>query len=270
MCRLFGMAAPSPSPIRWALSSAENSLERQSTRHPDGWGLASFDEDAASLYKGSDPAFADGDYRTTLRDVEGDHVIAHVRRATVGARFPRNNHPFRCGPWIFAHNGTLSQIETIRGPILDHLPDDLEARIGGETDSELLFHLVMAYLRDAEGTLDTGLEAAGRATRKAVRHVAELDEEHDADSPSEMNVLLTRGEGFVATRYGRSLFVLDEGKLDPANHSTDAPNLDGSVAVASERVASLGAWSEVPEESLLVLRPGEPAKRHELRPRTVA
>lgn len=270
MCRLFGMAAPSPSPIRWALSSAENSLERQSTRHPDGWGLAAFDEDAATLHKGSDPAFADGDYRTTLRRVDADHVLAHVRRATVGARFPRNNHPFRCGPWIFAHNGTLSQIETIRGPILEHLPDDLEARISGETDSELLFHLAMAYLRDAEGTLDTDLEAAARAVREAVAHVADLDEEYGADSPSEMNVLLTRGDGFVATRYGHSLYVLDDEKLDPANHTAEAPDLSDSVAVASERVAALGAWSEVPEDSLMVLRPAEPARRHELRPRVVA
>lgn len=264
------MAAPSPSPIRWALCAAENSLERQSTRHPDGWGLATFNGgDRATLHKGADPAFADGRYRMTLRGVDAHHVIAHVRRATVGPRAVRNNHPFRCGPWTLAHNGTLNRIEDIRQPIRDVLRDELRGNIGGETDSELLFHLIMAYLWEDEGTIDAGLGAAGRAVERAVNHVAELDEKVGAEDPSEMNVILSRGDGFVATRYGHSLYVLDD--PDPAaNHTADGPDLSDTVAVASERVARRSAWSEVDPRTLLVLRPGDEAEVRDLDARVVA
>ncbi len=274
MCRLFGYAGPVPATVDWALMQAENSLERQSTRHRDGWGIGYFRDGRPHLRKSTTPAFADRAYGHALRTVESTHVIGHVRRATVGGRTLFNNHPFHHEGWIFAHNGTLATFPEAREAFLEHVAPDLQERIQGATDSEILFHLLLTLARDQHGTLDLTVDHMVGPVRRVAAIVAEQDAAHEVDDPSGLNILLSNGRGLLATRRGRDLHLhRPVGGRCIATAAGTAVALPGAgAAVASEPLgrvepranagstsstnpqASGGdAWEPVPEGSVVLV-----------------
>ena len=117
MCQLLGMNSRLPASL--TLSFTGFSQRGGCTdHHADGWGIAFFESD------GSDPGrgvryFVDKEGAATspiaqmLRSypIKSHNVVAHVRKATVGAVNLENCHPFVRELWgrywVFAHNGDL-------------------------------------------------------------------------------------------------------------------------------------------------------------------
>ena len=140
MCQLLGMNSRLPASL--TLSFTGFSQRGGCTdHHADGWGIAFFESD------GSDPGrgvryFVDKEGAATspiaqmLRNypIKSHNVVAHVRKATVGAVNLENCHPFVRELWgrywVFAHNGDLK----------DYAPA-LHGNFHpvGSTDSELAF-----------------------------------------------------------------------------------------------------------------------------------
>ena len=102
MCRVFGFRSAFPSAVHNSLVRARNALTVQSRQHPDGWGVAFFEEDGPHLLRGTGPAFVDGDFTRAAGVVSARTVLAHVRKASAGGVKETNCHPFVRGPWAFA------------------------------------------------------------------------------------------------------------------------------------------------------------------------
>jgi glutamine amidotransferase len=202
MCRLFGCHSLEPGPVTHELFHAANALRVQSREHPDGWGLGWFEGDAPRVVRSLTPAHGDLEFEKLSHFVAARTVLAHVRKASVGAIAMQNTHPFQRGPWLFAHNGTLPEWEKARGPLEALIDRSLLAQVHGETDSERCFLLFLTRLRrrcDVENASRDDAVAALRETQSLLKQVL--------PTPASTTFLLSDGRLFLACRRGRSLFL---------------------------------------------------------------
>lgn len=207
MCRLFGLHAGRNviTATFWLLDAPDN-LAAQSRRNPDGTGLGVFDaEGHPQLRKQPMAAWHDRDFACEAHELTGTTFVAHVRYATTGALDVANTHPFLQEGRIFAHNGVVEGLEEL---------DDRLGLLGasklvaGQTDSERVFALITATIRDHGGDVAAGIV-------DAVRWVA------DNVSVYAVNILLSTATDVWALRYPEShmLYVLDRrasGDADPS------------------------------------------------------
>lgn len=144
MCELFGLSASAPARVRYDLNRfAAEGGERHQNR--DGWGIVLHEGPDAHWFREADAASKSAlDRFVSTHAAPHSSVIAHVRRASQGARGLQNTHPFRRTlmgrPQHFAHNGTLHGIA--------QLPEAraLAQHAIGETDSELAFLILLNRL----------------------------------------------------------------------------------------------------------------------------
>jgi predicted glutamine amidotransferase len=260
MCRLLGIVASELTEFGLALTGAPRSLATLSREHPDGWGIAIHDGTAGPgdgdetwrLHRGTAPAGVDARFHDLAARSRGHLLVAHVRQKTVGPTRLENSHPFVRDGWVFAHNGTITDQETVRaGTSARRLGE-----IAGDTDSELFFAHLLTRL-DERGLLRPGDEHA-RLSVTALVH--EVTAELRAARIGAFNFLLSDGHTTYAHRCGRSLFVLERGPADPVRERREvAPGAAvmtrwtarrQAIFVASERITS-EPWREVPDGTLL-------------------
>ena len=193
MCELFGVS----SSRRIEVNDLLKEFFSHSVRHPNGWGMAVFYENAVSLEK--EPVQADKSAYLKERlqhKISVRTMIAHIRLATRGVMEYANCHPFvlrdnggRC--WTLAHNGT----------IFDYPRHDpyLHRQEGG-TDSERILCFLVDQINQQQLAL-------GRALTKAERF-ALLDElVGDMAGGNKLNLLVYDGELlYVHTNYANSLY----------------------------------------------------------------
>ncbi len=194
MCRLFGLTAgrESVAATFWLLGAPDN-LRDQSQLNPDGTGLGTFDMQGQPVVEKQplsavhDPAFA-----TEARDRRSRTFVAHVRRSSGTPVRLANTHPFTMAGRLFAHNGSVSDLDRLDA----HLGTDLQ-RVTGDTDSERLFALITREAERADD-LATGI-------REAVRWVV------DELELVSINFILTEPQDLWALRYpaARELWLLD-------------------------------------------------------------
>lgn len=234
MCRHLAYIGP-PVRIGSLLLDAPHSLRRQAhaprlmhRRHenPDGWGVAWYEpgRDEPVRYRTTvslehDRAFADADARASS-------MLAAVRLASPGLALERDNTaPFMRGALAFSLNGYGFR-DGREARLRAAVPRERAARLEGDTDSEVLFALVLERLE------------AGATTSEALRDVTVLAE---PDDDLHLNLLLTDGHAITATTWGNSLFTRDTGD---------------TVLVASEPLDEDAGWTRVPERSVVEARPG--------------
>ena len=265
MCRLYGFVATEPTRLDCSLVRAQNALQVQSdrdrrgVRNADGWGIAHWNPSGFTVDKSTNPAFADARFVETASSIASNAVIAHVRAATVGCVGDENTHPFRHGPWAFAHNGTISGFTHIR----THLDVGQFGPPLGDTDSELAFRWMLN--RMARHGIDPGepavsieplLDVVGEAVLDLVRIAMRVDE---SDSPK-LNFLISDGKHMVASRWGNSLYwAFRRGVPDCAvcgiSHCPTADDDYRAVVIASEPITNED-WSEIPEGTVFGVGPG--------------
>jgi predicted glutamine amidotransferase len=254
MCRLFAVRADRPVSAEPALVSAPHALVRQSCCdlrgecHPSGWGIGYFVDGSPARVRSTRPASDDPKYIEASRTVVSPVLIGHVRQASVGRVSEANTHPFVHGRWLFAHNGTLQGFGDDPEPLRRLIRPGLRERIEGETDSEHLFHFLLGRI-ERKSRLDAGVLAGvvGEALREVAGRYSGTAEE-----PTRLNVVLTDGDHFLATRWGHSL------------HMTELPTPDvvagdgRGTAIASEPMTASG-WSEVPDRHVVIVQGGRRA-----------
>lgn len=114
--------------------------------HLDGWGIA-----ACTALGPQKVAESAGDveqeeapYRaavSALAAMAPSAAFAHFRKATYGDIRVENVQPFLDGRWVFMHNGTVQQLDTL-GP---------KPPVRGSTDSEEFFHRWCGQGKEIEG-----------------------------------------------------------------------------------------------------------------------
>ena len=144
----------------------------------DGYGFAWYADDGRlGVYRDVLPAWGDGNLQSLASMISAPLILAHVRASTYGAVSRSNCHPFVHSRWSFMHNGQIAEFGLYRRKLEAELSDDLYARRVGNTDSELLFLLLLEYglERDVHQACAKTLELIARVTdgcRKASRITA--------------------------------------------------------------------------------------------------
>ena len=253
MCRLLGIVASEPTEFRIVLKEAPRSMATLSRQHPDGWGLAIYDDvpDAEwVIHKSTQCAQDDERFHSLAVGSRGEILVAHIRQRTVGHSTLENTHPFQRGRWVFAHNGTIKDLAFLR----ERSSAERLAEIAGQTDSELFFTYLLTAL-DRAGLSDADASLATDAViRTAMR---ELRARPDFGA---CNFLLSEGRSSYAHRFGRSLFLLERSPSDRVVAmretkegvmvQTPWSQRRQAVIIASERLTD-EPWQEVPEGTLL-------------------
>lgn len=269
MCRLYGLQATHPTRAACELIDAQNALIRQSAKdarglsNPDGWGLGQIHDDTAGCFRQVGPASEDASYRTEALRVQGELLLAHVRRATVGTPSQANTHPFRVGRAMLIHNGHLPAFDAVRPALLEALPPKRRNAIRGTTDSEHVFALL---LHEREQHPDAPLHVVTRRVARQVQAWCDAVPETSAPNPHPeldidlnavgLNLLWTDGTTLAASRLNRSLYMLErtEPRVCPiCNSAHAAPNDNRSyraVVLASEPITDED-WQPVPNGSVL-------------------
>lgn len=228
MCELFGISSAKKIPV--------NDLLREffshSDKHPNGWGLATFDHGSASIEK--EPVQAS---RSVYLKERLNHklcattLLAHIRYATVGNMEYDNSHPFvrrDAGgrSWVLIHNGTIFDYPAL---------SPYQYRQEGETDSER----ILLYLVDQ---IDREQAAAGRALEASERFALLDSLIADMAKGNKLNLIFYDGElMYVHTNYASSLYVCEGG---------------GTAAFCTVPLKA-GCWKPVPFTALCAYRDGQ-------------
>lgn len=228
MCELLGIS----SAHRVRANELLKEFYSHSLYHPNGWGLAVFHGDVASIEKEPVRAVDSGYLRQRLRHtIEAKTLIAHIRLATVGSMDYENCHPFIRQDtggrrWTLAHNGTI-----FHGDLLDPYFYQQE----GRTDSERILYYLVDQVNLHQRELGRALTAEERFTL--------LDGVICTLAPgNKLNLLLYDGEiMYVHTNYAHSLYV---------------SQTEETTVLATKPVGK-GVWNELPMNTLLSFRHGK-------------
>jgi predicted glutamine amidotransferase len=264
MCRLLGIVADEPAEFQFCLHEAPRSLGFLSREHPDGWGVAVYNDKAEwTIRKEPLSAFADPRFADAALESRGQMLIAHVRRRTVGPVSLENTHPFQRGPWVFAHNGTITELDRLRAAS----SAERLTEVRGSTDSEVFFAYLLTRLDAVGGTGPVRERTASAAEVDKAITVAIADM---ASTPGfgACNFLLADGETLYAFRRGRTLHLLERTASGPSVSELPSPSTgtvmethfaerQRAVLVASEELTP-EPWVSIDEGTLLRVsrRPG--------------
>jgi predicted glutamine amidotransferase len=262
MCRLFALRASRPSRVADSLVESPCSLLRQSgcdrrgQCHDNGWGIGWYDGGRPQRRRAPLGAKQDPHYRAVANAVCAATVLGHVRQASVGGVSALNTHPFIQGSWLFAHNGTLEGFGSDPDRLRRLIPLDLIHSIEGETDSEHLFHFLLGRMRPLLNAPDRAATADSLAglLLTTVGELGELFPGTEA-APSRLNFVLTDGQTLVAARWGHTLFWLRQREATATDAADGQAPVAPSIAVASEPTTTDLAWAEIPDRSVLLIRP---------------
>ncbi len=217
MCRLYGYFSDQPTRVECGLVCAQNSLltqsalDRRGLPNPDGWGIAYFSEGAPRLTKRVLSAAQDDHYRVAVEQIYTRALVAHVRSATVGEVGIENVHPFRVGPWVFAHNGTVPGFHAIQHRFAEETPRWLLRERRGSTDSEMCFVWLLGQLERAHaGASSSGAPCfvVADVLRNGLQQILSWCSEARPGEEPGLNFVITDGRMLVAARRGRTLYSL--------------------------------------------------------------
>ncbi len=194
MCELLGISSAK----RLYANDLLKEFYSHSEFHPNGWGLAVFHGDVASIEKEPIRAMDSIYLRQRLRHrLEAKTLIAHIRLATKGSVDYENCHPFvrqDAGGrrWTLAHNGTI-----FHGDLLDQYFYQQE----GETDSERILYYIVDQVNLRQSQLGRRLGSDERFALIDCVVCALAD-------GNKLNLLLYDGDMmYVHTNYEHSLYI---------------------------------------------------------------
>ena len=142
MCELLGMSANVPTDVCFSFSGL---IRRGGVTgpHKDGWGIVFYEgKGCRTFLEPKAGAYSEIARLVQEYPIKSQTVIAHIRRANVGAVCLENTHPFLRelwgDNWTFAHNGRLIGIKKKKLTFFKPV---------GTTDSEHAFCWVLDSLR---------------------------------------------------------------------------------------------------------------------------
>lgn len=198
MCELLGVSSARRIPVNELLRE----FFTHSDRHPNGWGLAIFYENAVSLEKEPVQASRSSYLRERLsHKLEAASMLAHIRFATIGNMEYGNCHPFvkrddSGRSWTLIHNGTIFDYPKL---------SPYQYQQEGSTDSERILYYLVDQINERQAELQRPLEKWERFDL--------LDELiRDMAKGNKLNLILYDGElMYVHTNYANSLYVREGG-----------------------------------------------------------
>ncbi|MDC1175030.1 class II glutamine amidotransferase [Bacteriovoracaceae bacterium] len=259
MCRLFGFRSVILSQVHTSLLDAENALAVQSNMHPDGWGVSYYLNGAPHVVKSATSAINDSIFKKVSGVVSSNTVLAHIRKATLGNNNILNTHPFQFGHWVFAHNGNIKSFDSHREEIRKKIHAKFKRFILGDTDSELLFFLLLSKLEN-HSTIDGSsypIDKMVIATKEAIDEIVSVAGEmsqidNAGETETYLTFIITNGTSMLAHQGGKNLYYSTYKKRCPdrdtcpsLSDSCEAPTKDGNInhlIFSSEPLSGENIW----------------------------
>jgi len=267
MARLFGVIGNRPDLTARVLAFEGDALRARSNGGPLGWGLGFYQGGEVLMRRRPIDERAQLEVGSLASDVRADVLIGHVRHATVGALRTENTHPFRYRKWLFAQTGTVPEFDRVRERLVGSVPEFLRGGIRGETDGEVVFHVFLSFLHDAD-SLNDGAdepELVRESLRSSLSMVDGVTNEVGAKAAM-LNVMVSNGSQIVAVHRSTGPMALRvfSSKADAEAIIGDDPQLRRKIPelsrthftlVASdfEDGAPNGRWRSVPERAIVTL-----------------
>ena len=252
MCQLLGMNSHLPASL--TLSFTGFSQRGGCTdHHADGWGIAFFESESATPKTPGKGVryFVDKEGASTspiaqmLRSypIKSHNVVAHVRKATVGAVSLENCHPFVRELWgrywVFAHNGDLKNY----APLLHG-----SFRPVGTTDSELAFCWLLQELAKSHAGVPS-VEELSLTLAELVPQIAK----HGT-----FNFLLSNGQALWAHASTKLHYVLRQHPFTEVHLKDDDVSVDlASFNSPEDRLAIVVTEPLTTNEDWVAMAPGE-------------
>lgn len=273
MCRLLGYISPTPATASDLIGDEEcRQWQNLGRLHADGWGTAWIRPEADSLESARPQETTSGTfdtgpdaqdtvsgggrlerYRTPHEGADDTHLtevltrrptngrITHLRMATTGlADLTENTHPFLAENIAMAHNGSVHPIERLREFVT---PAEIE-RIGGTTDSAIIFALILRRLGEGEPLFDTVV-----ATVRMLRT--------DFDHPGINLLLLTSAEMIVVHDTAGTPIPYLDGDLPPDHHDhyyrMSWQRFAGGATIVSSSGLEHKGWSLIEQRTAMRL-----------------
>ena len=232
MSRLFAYMGNDQDRVKCALYPARKLLVADGAAQTsfDAWGLGFYQGGEVLLQRRPKPPTDPVDFYSLVKDLRTDVIIGHVRQGTVGKPKNENTHPFRFRSWLFAHHGTVPHFDGVRDELLRAVPDFLRRNIRGQTDSEHLFHVMLAFLHDAGKLDDQNVSTAqvAAAVRGALALVEKAAGKAAADG-MECALALTNGRILAVTRHGAPVYLQERASLHDCAVCREPPPRDKRI-----------------------------------------
>jgi glutamine amidotransferase len=232
------------------IDQSMSSRLRDKPTNGDGFGVGWYGpRQMPGLYRSLRPAWNDPNLRNLAEQIDAHLMLAHVRASSLAPVQHTNCHPFRCGRWLFVHNGEIHDFGKLRRDLLLQVDPALFNHIQGTTDSEAMFHLALTF----------GLEndVPGALARMA-GCVEQTARDNGVRGSLQMTLGVSDGESIWAVRYA------SEGEAPSLFHSIDVdqmaalmPDIASAIgesarSIVSEPIGKFAElWIEVPQGSIL-------------------
>jgi len=240
MCQLLGMNANTPTDVMFSFAG----LASRADEHKDGFGIAFFEGRGVRLFIDPESARASPVAEMVKRyPIRSRHVIAHIRKATVGPVQLANCHPFVRELWgrywVFAHNGDLKGFRpALRGRF----------RPVGETDSEHAFCWLMQELDKAHANVPSVQEMG-----HTLRELLPVPAAHGS-----FNVLLSNGQALWAHASTHLHWLVRQHPFGAASLADEDLSVDfGALTTPADRVAVVATQPLTADEAWTAMAPGE-------------
>ncbi|RUR84436.1 ergothioneine biosynthesis protein EgtC [Chlorogloeopsis fritschii PCC 9212] len=254
MCRLLAYFG-SPVSLEPLLYKPEHSLIVQSYQpremlsgvvNADGFGVGWYHPQKDTepfIYKNTLPIWNDINLPSLSRYVESNCILAYIRSATPGQALDfSNSQPFQYQRLLFIHNGRINKFrQTLYRPIRNQLSDEIYQWLGGTTDSEHIFALL---LHERQTNPGKSLEQALHTTLLQLAQMAQSYQTYVY-----ANLVISDGDRLIASRFGTkspapSLYWIAKD-----------PNFPDATIIASEPLFA-GNWNSCPENSIISVGKG--------------
>jgi len=267
MSRLFACAVSEARLLGHALFPWRSLLNIKATPNPFGWGIG-YHQNQNVLVKKRPNHQGSLDFYDIMKGINATRIVGHVRRHTVGRTIPENIHPFRFRQWLFAHHGTVSRFDSIRPWVVNSIPSFLKRSMRGDTDSEHLFYLFLAFLYDEGHLEDRKLpaETAANALRNSF-HMVDRFSKDAGGRGGGLNVAVTNGQIMLMTSADHPSYYTDfqgffdcplcrqlPDSWDEDPKRKDHPQLKGVLCFNDPPPdADLRSLRPIPEDSILAM-----------------
>ena len=210
-------------------------LMKEAALNADGFGLAWLSKKNFMLYKNYLPIWNDLNLVNISKSISSNLVIGNVRSATIAENLGYfNTHPFILNNFCFSHNGYIKDFNSItRNKILKYLNSNYLNLIKGQTDSELIFILIMQLIESSKDIA------------KSIKSVIQIIKSHFSECMLNFLIATYDEKGkktLLATKFSLGL---------------DAPSLfyfkqrNGYALISSEKLNDDNNWKSIKNNSLI-------------------
>lgn len=272
MCRLLAYLG-SPIIADKLLYQPKNSLVNQSINAKEieeplngdgfgiGWYTPELDEQPVTFVS-VNPAWSNRNLRNLAPKIRTGCFIAHVRAASVGEVSESNCHPFQYRNLLMMHNGGVENFSRIKRKIREPLTDELYNWIKGQTDSEHIFAYLLNDLH-SHSLIEVTPDTVMNAFEKTFRDLKRMMEDYDIRDAAYLNMVVTNGSFFVATRYTTdpeaeplTLYHSEGGRYvveDGISFMVAPKDDDEAVLIVSEKLTEETHWTPIPPNHFVVV-----------------